>query len=231
MDKAVIFDFGGTLDTNGVHWSVKFFEVYKELGLQFTTEQYNYAYVKADEELKRKANEISSYKTLLTEQVNLQLEFMKPVGYDDKKKLDELRKVVMNKIMIDMIPCIEESKKILAILKKQYKLGIVSNFYGNIEKVCEDIGIAKYLNVMIDSEVVGIEKPHPGIFSIALEKLGVKPEDTFVIGDSYERDIVPTKILGCKTIWLKKKSFKESDDTKSADYIVNNLDDILRYLT
>jgi len=231
MDKAVLFDFGGTLDTNGVHWSVKFLEIYKELGLQFSPEQYNYAYVKADEELKQRVNVINDYETLLRKQVKLQLEFMKPYGYDSEKKLDELGETVLNKIMIDIIPCIEESRNILAILKKQYRLGVVSNFYGNLEKICKNIGFTKYLDVMIDSEIVGIEKPHPGIFSIALERLGVKPENTFVIGDSYERDIIPSKILGCKTIWLKNKSFKESNNADSADYTVNNLGVILRYLT
>jgi HAD superfamily hydrolase (TIGR01549 family) len=230
MDKAIIFDFGGTLDTNGIHWRVKFLEAYKKFGLKFTSEQYNYAYVKADEELKRKANSINNYKTLLLEQIKLHLKFIKPEGYEEKK-LQEIALKVLDEIMLDVEYCLNESKKIFEVLKKKYKRGIVSNFYGNLEKICADIGFDKYMDIMIDSETVGIEKPHPGIFSLALQELNVKPENIFVVGDSYERDIVPTKILGCKTIWLKNKSFKESENTDSADYIVNNLGDILRYLT
>jgi putative hydrolase of the HAD superfamily len=230
MDKAVIFDFGGTLDTNGVHWSVKFLETYKKFGLIFTSEEYNYAYVKADEELKHISGSIYDYRTLLLEQTKLHLKFIYPNGYKGKET-NELAQVVIKEIMIDVEFCINESKKIFEILKKNFKLGIVSNFYGNLENICEDIGFDKYIDVMIDSESVGIEKPHPGIFSLALQKLNVKSENTFVVGDSYERDIVPSKILSCKTIWLKNKSFKENENTDSADYIVNNLGDILRYLT
>ncbi|MCX6163979.1 MAG: HAD family hydrolase [Ignavibacteriae bacterium] len=230
MDKAIIFDFGGTLDTNGVHWSVKFIEIYKKFGLKFTSEQYNNAYVKADKELKLISGSIDNYKKLLLEQINLHLKFINPEGYEEKKR-EELAQEVINEIMIEVGFCLNESKKTFEVLKKYYKLGIVSNFYGNLERICEDIGFTKYLDVMIDSELARIEKPHPGIFSLALQKLEVKPENTFVVGDSYERDIVPSKILGCKTIWLKNKSFRESENTESADYIVNNLGDILRYLT
>lgn len=227
MDKAIIFDFGGTLDTNGIHWSVKFQETYKKFGVNFTTEQYNYAYVKADEDLKKNSNTINGYKELLFKQTELHLKYMNPENCDLKK----LAEKVINDIMLDVDKCLEESKKIFEILKKVYRLGIVSNFYGNLDKVGKDIGFDKYMDVMIDSEVVGIEKPHPGIFSLALKELEVNPENTFVIGDSYERDIVPAKILGCKTIWLRNKSFKDSESTDSADYIVKSLGEILRYLT
>jgi putative hydrolase of the HAD superfamily len=230
MNKAVIFDFGGTLDTNGVHWSVKFLETYKSFGLEFTPERYNYAYVKADEELKRKAKSINRYMDLLLEQSCLHFKYIF-AEESDEIKLKKLAGESIDKIMPDVDNCLGESKKIFEALKKNYKLGIVSNFYGNLERICEDIGFTDYVCVMVDSETAGIEKPHPGIFSLALQNLRVKPEDTFVVGDSYERDIVPAKILGCKTIWLKNKSFKESDNTDSADYIVSNLADILRYLT
>lgn len=227
MDKAVIFDFGGTLDTNGVHWSVKFLETYKKSGLEFASEQYNYAYVKADEDLKKISNSINDYKTLLHKQTELHLKYI----YPKKNDIEKLADKIIDDIILDVDKCLNESKKLFDILKKEYKLAIVSNFYGNLEKICLNIGFDKYIDVIIDSEITGIEKPHLEIFSLALQKLEVKPENAFVIGDSYERDIVPSKILGCKTIWLKNKSFKESNNTDSADFIVNKLGDILRYLT
>lgn len=231
MNKAVIFDFGGTLDTNGIHWSVMFLEIYKKLGLEFTTEQYNYAYVKADEDLKKISGSIEDYKTLLHKQAELHLKYI----FSEKLssvEIYELANRVNEDIMLVVDSCLTESKKILGILKKSgYILCIVSNFYGNLEKICDNIGFGNYMDILIDSEVVKIEKPNPGIFSLALQKLNVKPENTFVVGDSYERDIVPPKGLGCKTIWLRNRSFRESESVESADYTINNLGDILRYLT
>ncbi len=83
---------------------------------------------------------------------------------------------------------------------------------------------------MIDSAVVGVRKPDPMIFSLALARLGVAPNDAWVVGDSYERDIVPAKTLGCSTIWLKGKSWKEPSSTEAADYTVLTLEDIKKIL-
>lgn len=228
MKKTILFDFGGTLDTNGIHWSVMFSDAYKKIGLDIRKEKFNRAYVKADEELKKIANEnIKTYEELLIKQTELQL-----INFDlnEQEDITEITKNVSNIIIEEMRRCIKDSKKILAELKAKYRLGLVSNFYGNLGKVCDSIGFSEFFDVMIDSEQEKIEKPNPEIFSLALRKLSANPEDAFVVGDSYERDIVPAKILGCKTIWLKKKSFKENNYTDSADYTVGDLKDILNYL-
>ena len=222
MKKTVIFDFGGTLDTNGIHWSVMFSDAYKKAGENIPSEIFNYAYVNADRDLKMldKKN-IKSYEDLIMKQAELQWGYLKPESGKDK-----LQKAAEN-IIDEMNENISLSKNILTDLKKSHCLALVSNFYGNLGRMCESIDLARFFDVMIDSETEGIEKPHPGIFSIALKRLNAKPEDTFVVGDSYERDIVPAKILGCRTIWLKKKSFKENKITDSADYIIGDLKEVL----
>jgi HAD superfamily hydrolase (TIGR01509 family) len=229
MKKTILFDFGGTLDTNGVHWSVMFSDAYKKAGLNIREEIFSKAYVRADKELKKIVKEnINTYDDLLIKQTELQL---KNIDLKGKESIAVISENIYGNILKEMKRCVNDSKKILGELKAKYRLGLVSNFYGNLDKMCGSIGISEFFDVMIDSEKEGIEKPHPGIFSIALLKLNANPEDTFVIGDSYERDIVPAKILGCKTIWLKKKSFKENRNTDSADYIVGDIKDIMKYLS
>jgi HAD superfamily hydrolase (TIGR01549 family) len=229
MKKTIIFDFGGTLDTNGIHWSFMFADTYKKIGLNIPKEIFNKAYVKADEELKKMVKEnINTYDDLLIKQTELQL---KNIDLKEQENIAAISENISGIILKEMKRCVNDSKKILGELKAKYRLGLVSNFYGNLDKVCDSIGISEFFDVMIDSEKEGIEKPHPGIFSLALLKLNANPEDTFVVGDSYERDIVPAKILGCKTIWLKKKSFKENSNTDSADYIVGDIKDIMKYLS
>jgi len=221
MKKVIIFDFGGTLDTNGIHWSVMFSDAYKKSGLIVPEDKYNTAYVKADEELKKIAKEeTKNYPDLLKKQAELQLKYL------EKKNDDETLNRISETVVNEMNDAVSMSKIILKNLKKNYNLGLVSNFYGNLDVMCESIGLSEFFDVMIDSEKEGIEKPHPGIFSLALKKMNAKPENTYVVGDSYERDIVPAKILGCKTIWLKKKSFKENIETDSADYVIGDLKDL-----
>ena len=219
-NKTILFDFGGTLDTNGIHWSVMFVDTYKKNGIDVPEEKYNRAYVSADEDLKKLSKEnIGTYYDLISKQAELQIKHL-GIETDYAGKISEIIKEEMNRSL-------SLSVDVLSRLKNKYTLGLVSNFYGNLGAMCRSIGIAEYFSVMIDSESEGIEKPHPGIFSIALKRLNANPDDTYVVGDSYERDIVPAKILGCKTIWLKKKSFKENNNTGSADYIIGDLKEVL----
>lgn len=221
MKKAIIFDFGGTLDTNGIHWSVMFSDTYKKIGLDVPEEIFNRAYVKADRDLKKIAkDEIKSYQDLLKKQAELQLKYL------EKENDGETLNKITDCIVKELNESVEISGNVLRNLKKNYRLGLVSNFYGNLEEMCTSIGLSGFFDVMIDSEKEGIEKPHPGIFSLALKKMNAYPENTYVVGDSYERDIVPAKILGCKTIWLKKKGFKENNETDSADFIIDDLNNL-----
>jgi putative hydrolase of the HAD superfamily len=119
------------------------------------------------------------------------------------------------------------SRELLKTLSEQYTLGIISNFYGNLKQVCKEFGLDNYLTFFIDSEVVGIRKPDTRIYELAINSMLTNPEDVVMIGDSYERDIIPAKSIGCKTIWLKGRSWCEpKEDNSKADYIINSIREI-----
>jgi putative hydrolase of the HAD superfamily len=126
----------------------------------------------------------------------------------------------------DVWNVVNNAKKILQELLPFYTLGVVSNFYGNLDVVCREFGLEKIFHAMIDSAVVGIRKPDPGIFSLALRQLGASPHESFVLGDSYERDVVPSKKLGCSTIWLYGKSWNVPSNTEAADFTIHRFEEV-----
>ncbi len=84
-----------------------------------------------------------------------------------------------------------------------FKLGVVSNAMGNIQADAERYGLAGYFDVIIDSHVVGVAKPDPRIFHIALERIKVAPGEALFAGDLYSIDMVGAQaagITGCKLI-------------------------------
>ncbi len=121
---------------------------------------------------------------------------------------------------------IEYSKTVLSLLYKNYNLGIISNYYGNLETVLSEIGLRKYFRSVIDSAVAGIRKPDKKIFNLAMEEMKVNPDETIVVGDSYGNDIAPAKELGCSTIWLEGKGWSESIDTSSADIKIKSIKEL-----
>jgi putative hydrolase of the HAD superfamily len=77
-----------------------------------------------------------------------------------------------------------------------YKLAIVSNAEGQIESDAKRHGLAKYFDVIIDSHVVGVAKPDPRIFQIALSRLRLAPNQVLFAGDIYSIDVLGARAAG-----------------------------------
>lgn len=76
------------------------------------------------------------------------------------------------------------------------RLGVVSNSDGRVDQALAAAGLRAYFDVVVDSELAGVEKPDPRIFAIALEALGVAPGEALYIGDIYEVDVVGAQAAG-----------------------------------
>jgi putative hydrolase of the HAD superfamily len=76
------------------------------------------------------------------------------------------------------------------------KLAVVSNSDGTIESGMAAIGLRDYLDAVIDSRVVGFEKPDVRIFEVALAALGTTPERTAHLGDLHAVDVIGARGAG-----------------------------------
>ncbi len=76
------------------------------------------------------------------------------------------------------------------------KLAIVSNAEGQIESDARRYGLHPFFDVIVDSHVVGVAKPDPRIFQIALERLGVAPDEARFAGDIYSIDVLGAHAAG-----------------------------------
>jgi HAD superfamily hydrolase (TIGR01549 family) len=219
--KSLLFDFGGTIDTDGVHWSEKFWELYERFNVNVIKKDFERAFVQAENEIftDQGLPQAMFYQTL-HKQLILQLNILKIEIKSDL--LNEMK----NFCYTDVSKTIARAREILIGFRTQFNLGLVSNFYGNLEIVCKEFQLDSVFSVMVDSVVVGIKKPDPAIFKYAIEKLNSSPRETCVIGDSYDRDIVPAKQLGCRTIWLKGKSWMIPQSTNAADATITKFSQV-----
>jgi putative hydrolase of the HAD superfamily len=96
-----------------------------------------------------------------------------------------------------------------------YRLGVVSNSNGEIDRILAKAGLAKPFEVIVDSGVVGVEKPDPRIFEIALERLDVKPEEAVYVGDLPWVDVRGATAAGIRPILIDPwDAFPEVDVVK-----------------
>ena len=97
----------------------------------------------------------------------------------------------------------ERTPEALARLKEAgIRLGIVSNSDGRVEQALLAAGLREYFDVVIDSSLVGIEKPDPAIFRAALDALSVSPEEALYVGDLYDVDVVGARAAGIEAVLL-----------------------------
>ena len=77
-----------------------------------------------------------------------------------------------------------------------YRLAVISNADGRVEALLESVGLRPHFEFVIDSAAVGMEKPDPRIFRMALERMGVEPHEAAYVGDIYEIDVVGARNAG-----------------------------------
>lgn len=119
---------------------------------------------------------------------------------------------------------------ILDQLSKKYKLGIIANQVAGTQKRIDNWGIGKYFDVVVASAEVDCAKPDFEIFNIALEQAGCKPNESVMIGDRLDNDIIPAKRLGMQTVWVRQgfaRMQQVKSKTEKPDYIIENIGDIL----
>ena len=82
------------------------------------------------------------------------------------------------------------------------RLVVVSNADGTVEEGLTRVGLATHLDLVIDSSVVGFEKPDPRIFHTALERAGCDPTRTLHVGDVYAADVIGARAAGLPAVLL-----------------------------
>lgn len=91
-----------------------------------------------------------------------------------------------------------------AVREAGYRIGVVSNAEGRVEQDLNAAGFDGLLEAVVDSHVVGVEKPDPRIFAIALERLGGEPASTVFLGDVPAVDVAGARAAGIAPILLDR---------------------------
>lgn len=227
--KGIILDYGGTIDTNGIHWGEVIAEQYRAASIKIGRELYRNAYVHGERSL-AKAPVIApedTFHTLLRKKIAIQFDFLKEQTRS-QEFTPELANVVADGCYNKVKETLATSRTIVEQLSKQYPMVLVTNFYGNMPVVLEEFGLAGYFKSIVESSVVGIRKPDPALFALGVEALLLPADEIVVIGDSYRKDIHPASTLGCRTIWIKNVCWEEEPivDGYAPTAITNSIEQV-----
>lgn len=232
--RVILFDFGGTLDFPR-HWLDRFLNHYHQAGVILTRDELDRAFDTATQTAYRAASSIRSYglSEVVRYLVGLQLEDLRRNGSERVRAaveeaaggdLDELAERISRGFVRESMGGLVESRDILTVLKQRFRIGVVSNFYGNLDRVLFEAGLSELVDTIADSSRLGIFKPDPGIYRAALTGLGVEAAEAAMVGDSLDKDCAPAKRLGLTTVWLRHVDAVQSKDVEGiADFTIERL--------
>lgn len=222
MIKGILIDFGGTIDSDGIHWFNAFCEAYA-LVADVPKEQLWDAYVHTERTLGRNPiiTPVFTFRQTLQVKIFLQCEYLQSKGVlisdmDQDTVLNYCYNKVVHHISAVSKPVLE---------KIQLPMALVTNFYGNMHTVLEEFGLSHLFKEVVESSVVGVRKPDPDIFRLGVKALRLEPQETVMIGDSPDKDILPAQSIGCSTILLQGKSWSEVHCTP--DQTISSLSEII----
>jgi putative hydrolase of the HAD superfamily len=214
--KAVIFDMDNTL-FDFVEAKIRACKaVCDHLGMDDERELLNY--------FLRRKHDFESYENIA--------DYLKDKGIYNDKLFEECCKIY-EEVKLATIKPYPDVKYVLEKLKKAgLKLAVVTDaLNGNATKRLKKAGLFEYFDVIVSADQSGKRKPEPDSIILALEKLGVKPEEAILVGDSIRRDIEAGKKLRMVTVYAAygDRNFFESKVGK-ADFVLKDLKEIIDYL-
>jgi FMN phosphatase YigB (HAD superfamily) len=195
---AILFDFGGTLDADGVAWKDRFRRLWSEEVGEIASAQFDPVFYAADDALVGTIPATTSlYDTV--EQI------ARGVSLGMGRFDDVVGGRIAKRFVEESLERLRGNVLVLRDLSRRYRLGIVSNFYGNLSAICREVGLSPFLTTVIDSTVVGVCKPNPEIFHAALRVLQIEPAQAVFVGDSLQRDMAGARAVGMAHVWLTPK--------------------------
>ena len=230
--QGIIFDYGGTIDSRGIHWSEVIWDGYCDAGIPVTKEQFRDSYVIAERELARVRHILpnDNFHDLLLKKMRIELQDLVDKGHLQCDDIEPLAEQVAQYCYDAARSSIEEARPTLELLSQHYPMMLVSNFYGNVDSVLRDFDLRKYFKGVIESAVVGVRKPNPVIFKLGVDVLEMEPSEVLVVGDSLKKDILPAESLGCQVLWLKGKGWTADEDAQTHPNTIKTLSEVIQVL-
>ena len=119
---------------------------------------------------------------------------------------------------------------LLSIISNNYKIAIITNGTTYRQKVkIKNSNLGFFMDEIIMSEEVGISKPDPNVFNLALDRLDVSANETIFIGDNLELDIKGSRNAGLTDVWFNPYHSRNKKDVVPS-YEIDNLEGLLKIL-
>ncbi len=198
--KAILFDFGGTLDHDGLDWYVRLYDlIHAHInGIQLS-EMEEYARFAFD----RICTMEGTTDLLLDGTIQRIAEVLYKKMKEDHPAISWNSEEVANGFASSAGNYINTNRPVLEKLRQNYRLGCISNNWGNTAGWCRHYNLDDLFETMTDSTRVGCMKPDPRIFQAALDEMGLPAGQCVYVGDRFDCDVLGSREVGMTPVWIR----------------------------
>lgn len=208
---AIFFDFGETLATLAPTKEQLFVRAAQSIGLELELETIRRAYQIVDFNNKYSSVEVTdrdafyhSYNEQLSEALGISSHFTKL----SPALAEQFRKEKKWKLF-------EEVPEVLSQLQQAgLPLALVANWDSNLSSLTEELGIRQAFSTIVASQTVGVEKPDPAIFLLAVAELSlsVKSQRILYVGNEYRADVMGARAAGLAPVLIdRNRLYRHAD--------------------
>ncbi len=205
--RGILLNYEGTIDTNGQHWGAILWHKFQKHIVDLDKSTFNRAYAHSEHMLASETIIKPSHVFLdvLVHKITQQFHYLSDQGYQlDYADIGTIAQECNNLA----IRTLRKTKGILERLSSTFPMVLVANFYGNLNSVLAEFGIKKYFADVVESTTSNMHFKTE-IYEKGVNRLGYAAEECVAVGDSYNRDILPSKAVGCQTVWLNVMGWEE----------------------
>ena len=221
--QAILFDFGGTLDGNGLHWRERAYRFIQSKFPHVSRGKFDEADRASVEKFVASGDGIRCNLKQTADAIFTRI-------YERLELDSGIRDAFLHDFCRDAEQWLHQNRLWLTSLTSDYRLGVISNNFGNTKGWCDDYALSPLLDVIVDSTVIGIKKPDSGIFRAALTELDISAHESIYVGDTYLDDMVGAKSVGMWTAWLVGEQPDTRQESSAADYRLSRLQDLEQFL-
>ena len=121
----------------------------------------------------------------------------------------------------------EAEAALLLVRRAGLTAAVISNSNGTVAAILEALGLGRHLDFVVDSSRVGVEKPDPRIFQLALEQAGLQPEQAAYIGDLYSIDVLGARAAGLHAVLMDPGRCWPPQDCPTAPTVLAAVEQLL----
>ncbi len=134
------------------------------------------------------------------------------IGVEPENNQIELAARINLEYAVRTIKPLPDAPQVLSYLRSEgYKIGLVSNCSSSIPQIVNKLPFAPLIDVSVYSSLIGIQKPDPRIYQLAVKQLAVEPKDCLYIGDGDSQELTGASKVGMQPILLRLPNENDID--------------------